>query len=73
MRGRSIPASFDFFVAVSTDSLMFSLRMQERFDMTRFEIKVPEQDVLLKEAVQKQRNEAETYLLICKYQPFLKY
>lgn len=52
MRGRSIPAGFDFLcdrLRRSTDSLMFSLRMQQRFDMKRFQ-----SDVLLNDALQKQ-------------------
>lgn len=45
---------------LSTDSLMFSLRMQERFDMKRFETTVSSTDVLLKGAPSKAKK-GETY------------
>lgn len=66
MRGRSIPAGFDFLcgrLRLSADSLMFSMRMQERFDTRRFE-----SDVLLNDALQKQRNLQISAFFSLKYQ-----
>lgn len=48
---------------------MFSLRIQERFNMTRSKTTVP-QPTLTQRSSSKEMNEDETDLLTCKYQNF---